>query len=232
MPHANATLSELGPLKLARFQVKSGSTIRATAERFQVSTTTVVRWSRRYRAVFATGSRPGVRDMTDVSKSAASLSGPDQAQDQAQDHPSARDAATGSGADRRPASTVHRVLVRQSLNRLDHMDRASGEVIRRDERDRAGDPIQVDVNRLGRIAAGGGWKIHGRGFGGTRTAGRANARRHAQPGTGSRTPMVHDDETTATELGFWVCALAFFTDHGITLNEVLTENGPVYRSRD
>jgi transposase len=55
MPHANATLSELGPLELARFHVESGSTIRATAERFQVSTTTVVRWTRRYQAVLGAG---------------------------------------------------------------------------------------------------------------------------------------------------------------------------------
>ena len=51
MSHANAPLSELGRLKLARFHIESGSTIRGTAERFQVSTTTVIRWTRRYRAV-------------------------------------------------------------------------------------------------------------------------------------------------------------------------------------
>ena len=44
MAHGNATLSELGRLKLARFHVESGSTIRATWERYQVSTTTVLRY--------------------------------------------------------------------------------------------------------------------------------------------------------------------------------------------
>ena len=67
MAHANAPLSELGRLKLARFHVESGSTIRGTAERFQVSTTTVIRWSRRYRAVLAAGMTPTSRDMVDVS---------------------------------------------------------------------------------------------------------------------------------------------------------------------
>lgn len=252
MPHANATLSELGRLKLARFHVESGSTIRATAERFQVSTTTVVRWSRRYRAVLAAGRRPGVKDMTDVSS-----------------RPHRSPARTRPRIERRikhlrvtrrlgpvqiagrvglPASTVHRVLVRQGLNRLDHMDRATGEVIRRYERDSPGDLIHVDVKKFGRIPAGGGWKIHGRGFDSTRTAGRANARRRAQHGTGktgysyvhsalddhSRLTYseVHDDETTATVLGFWERALAFFEGHGITVTEVLTDNGPAYRSRD
>ena len=55
MSHGNATLSPLGRLKLARFHVHSGASIRASAERFQVSTTTVLRWSRRYRQVLAQG---------------------------------------------------------------------------------------------------------------------------------------------------------------------------------
>ncbi len=42
MAHANAPLSELGRLEPARFYVEFGSTIRGTAERFQVSTTTVI----------------------------------------------------------------------------------------------------------------------------------------------------------------------------------------------
>ena len=61
MPHANTPLSELGRLRLARFHVESGSTIRATAERFQVSTTTVIRWSGRYRAVSGSPRRPSTR---------------------------------------------------------------------------------------------------------------------------------------------------------------------------
>ena len=62
MSHGNATLSPLGRLKLAWFHVHSGASIRASAERFQVSTTTVLRWSRRYRQVLAQGRQPGVAD--------------------------------------------------------------------------------------------------------------------------------------------------------------------------
>ncbi len=67
MAHGNATLFVLGRLDLARFHVESGSTIRASAERFEVSTTTVVRWSTWYRQVLAFGRTPTVRDMVDVS---------------------------------------------------------------------------------------------------------------------------------------------------------------------
>lgn len=40
-----------------------------------------------------------------------------------------------AGRVRIPASTVHRILIREDLNQLDHMDRATGEDIRY-ERDR------------------------------------------------------------------------------------------------
>ena len=56
---------------------------------------------------------------------------------------------------------MHRILVREGLNRLDHMDRATGEVIRY-ERDRPGDLLHVDVKKFGLIPPGGGWKVNGR----------------------------------------------------------------------
>ena len=56
-----------------------------------------------------------------------------------------------------PASTVHRVLVRHSVNRLSWMDRPTGRVIRRYEHDPPGDLVHVDIKKLGRSrrAAGG-----------------------------------------------------------------------------
>ena len=67
MPHANAPLSELGRLRLARFCVLDGGSQALAAERFQVSITTVRRWTARYRQVAATGRVPGVVDMVDRS---------------------------------------------------------------------------------------------------------------------------------------------------------------------
>ena len=61
-----------------------------------------------------------------------------------------------------PASTVQRVLVRLGLNRLAWMDRPTGGVIRRYERDRPGDLVHVDIKKLGRIPDGGGWKVLGK----------------------------------------------------------------------
>lgn len=42
-------------------------------------------------------------------------------------------------------STVHRILVRYRLARLTHLDRATGRVIRRCERDRPGELVHVDI---------------------------------------------------------------------------------------
>lgn len=178
MPHRNAPLSELGRLRLARFHVESGSTIRGTAERFQVSTTTVIRWTRRYRAVQALGGTPTVADMADASSRPYRCP--------TRTHRRIEKKVKHLRTTRRlgpvriagrvgiPASTVHRILVREGMNRLDHMDRVTGEVVRY-ERANPGDLVHVDVKKFGRIPAGGGWKVHGRGFTGSAKAARANA---------------------------------------------------------
>ena len=77
-------------------------------------------------------------------------------------------------------STVHRVLVRCRLNRLAHVDRATGEPVRRYEHDHPGSMLHVDVKKLGNIPDGGGWRFVGRRQGGRNraaTAGQAQERR-------------------------------------------------------
>jgi transposase-like protein len=59
-------------------------------------------------------------------------------------------------------STVHAVLARNEMSRLAWMDRPTGQVIRRYERDRPGDLVHVDIKKLGQVPPGGGWKVHGR----------------------------------------------------------------------
>ena len=255
MPHRNAPLSELGRLRMARFHVESGSTIRGTAERFQVSTTTVIRWSRRYRLVLGSGRRPTATDMADVS------SRPHRSPTQTRRRIERKVAHLRTkrrlgpvqiaGRVGIPASTVHRILVREGLNRLDHMDRATGQVVRRYERDSPGDLVHVDVKKFGLIPPGGGWKAHGRSSL-TKTRahrqGERNADATASRGTGrtgycfvhsavddrSRLAYseIHDDEKAATTTAFWTRAIAFYASHGVQIREVISDNGPNYRSRD
>ncbi|MFC5639528.1 integrase core domain-containing protein [Streptomyces bullii] len=144
MSHRNAPLTEAGRLRLARCVVEDGWPLRRAAERFQVSPTTAQRWADRYR-------RRGVAGLTDRSS---------------RPHHSPR--RTPTRTERRiikvrllrrwgPAriahflrlvpSTVHRVLTRYHLARLSHLDRATGRVVRRYERDRPGELIHVDIKR-------------------------------------------------------------------------------------
>jgi transposase InsO family protein len=132
-----------------------------------------------------------------------------------------------------PTSTVHRVLVRLGLNRLAWMDRPTGRVIRRIEMHRPGELVHVDVKKLGRIPHGGGWRVHGRGNVTrlkTRPVGYAYI--HAAVDGYSRVAYaeIHPNEQGVTAAQFWTRARAWFTEHGVPVERVLTDNGGCYRS--
>lgn len=133
-----------------------------------------------------------------------------------------------------PASTVWRVLVRHGLNRLRWMDRPTGRVIRRYEKERPGELVHIDIKKLGRIPSGGGWRVHGRGndgYGGYSRAGYGYV--HAAVDDHTRLAYVEplDNEKAVTATGFTQRAIAWFAEHGITVQAVMTDNGPCYQSR-
>jgi transposase InsO family protein len=133
-----------------------------------------------------------------------------------------------------PASTVHRVLVRHGLNRLDHLDRVTRAPIRRMEMSRPGELVHVDIKKLGRIPKGGGWRIHGRAASvhqshKKRTIGYAYV--HSAVDAYSRVAYseVLANEQGATAAEFWSRAVGYFAALGIVVERVLTDNGPCYR---
>jgi len=133
------------------------------------------------------------------------------------------------------ASTVHRILVRHQLNRLDHLDKMSRAPIRRFEMTRPGELVHLDVKKLGRIPKGGGWRAHGRSrghHGGQARVGYAYV--HSAIDGFSRLAFseVLANEQGATAAAFWLRARRFFADNGITVERVLTDNGGCYRSSD
>jgi len=139
-----------------------------------------------------------------------------------------------------PASTVHAVLTRHGMHRLAWLDRPTGTLIRRYERDRPGELVHVDVKKLGKIRDGGGWRVHGRG-----SAEHNHARAEVDAGrrvgfdfvhcaiddhTRLAYAEIHPDETTATCAGFLRSASAFFATVGIPrIERVLTDNALAYR---
>jgi transposase InsO family protein len=147
-----------------------------------------------------------------------------------------------------PSSTVHAVLVRCRLNRLTHVDRATGEPIRRYEHEHPGDLIHVDVKKLGKVPDGGGWRYVGKQQGEknrSATVARTGAPRnkHYNPVIGtcylhtviddhSRVAYVEarDDETKETATEVLRNAVAWFAARGVTVHRVLSDNGSCYNS--
>lgn len=243
MPHANAPLTELGRLRLARCVVDEGWSLRRAAQRFQVSHNTAARWAARYRqhgpaAMVDRSSRPRRsprRTPAPVERKVLHLRvkkrwGP---------------ARIGGRLGLVP-STVHKVLTRHRVPRLAHLDRATGAPVRRYEKSAPGELVHVDVKKLGNIPDGGGWRVHGR------RVGNRNSQRHPSPTrTRHHNPVlgysylhtalddysrlayteILADETRQSAVAFWTRAHAFFASRGITVTRVLTDNGSCYRSK-
>ncbi|MFF7690192.1 IS481 family transposase [Streptomyces syringium] len=129
-------------------------------------------------------------------------------------------------------STVHRVLTRHRLNRLAWLDRPTGTVIRRYERDRPGELVHVDVKKLGRIPDGGGHRTLGRQVGRATRSNMGFDYVHSAVDDHSRLAHgeIHPDEKVATCEGFVPRAAAFFHSDGIDrIERVLTDNAWAYR---
>ncbi|NIY67014.1 IS481 family transposase [Streptomyces malaysiensis] len=131
-----------------------------------------------------------------------------------------------------PVSTVHRVLARHGLNRLTFLDRPTGQVIRRYERNRPGELVHVDVKKLGRIPDGGGWRVHGRAACPDRRRTTGFDYIHSAVDDHSRLAYseVHSDEKATTCAASLQRAAAFFATYGILrIERVLTDNAWPYR---
>ena len=241
MTHANAALTPRHRLKVAQLVVEDGWPISEVAARFQVPWPTVKRWVDRYRAgepMHDRSSKPRHspnRTAPKVVKRCVSLpmrlrEGPVQLACRLEIAP----------------STVHRILTTCHLNRLTHVDRATGEPIRRYEHERPGSLVHVDVKKVGNIPDGGGWRFVGRRQGDKNraaTPGKPKSKWH-NPKMGhafihsviddySRVVYseIHDDETALTATAVLIRATDWFNQRGVAVERVLSDNGAAYKSR-
>ncbi|MCW2788612.1 MAG: family transposase [Aeromicrobium sp.] len=242
MSHANAALTPVQRLRLARLIVDDNWTVAQAAVFFHVSWPTAKRWSDRYRAMGKAGmidrsSRPHrspKRTPQDVVRKIVHLRWKKRL------GPVAIGAKLGI-----PASTVHIVLVRCRLNRLHHVDVRTGEPIRRYEHEKPGAMIHVDVKKLGNIPDGGGWRYVGKQQGDRNRAATPgkprSANRDVKMGTAfvhtviddhSRVAYaeIHDDEKAITAIGVLRRAVSWFAARGIVVERVLSDNGSAYKS--
>ena len=244
MSHANAALTPRARLRLAQLVVDRGWTYAAAAKMFMVAPRTAKKWADRYRDEGAAGmadrsSRPHsspTKTAPKVVRRVVRLRwrhrlGPVQI----------------AGRLGMQPSTVHAVLVRCRINRLSHIDRVTGEPLRRYEHDHPGSLIHVDVTKFGNIPDGGGHKFLSRRQ--SKANAVATARRTGERGKQYRpaigTACVHTvlddhsrlayaeictDEKAATAVGVLQRAVAWFAERGVTVERVLSDNGSCYRS--
>jgi transposase InsO family protein len=234
-------------LRLAQLVVDHGWTYAAAAKMFMVSAKTAKKWADRYRT-------DGAAAMADRSSRPHTC-------------PTKTPAATVrrivalrwrqrlgpvqiAGQIGMSASTVHAVLIRCRINRLSHIDRLTGEPIRRYEHTYPGSLIHVDVTKFANIPDGGGHKFLDRQQ--SKRNARATAHRTGERGDRSANwrprigiAFVHTviddysrmayveictDEKAATAIEVLQRATAWLADHGVTVERVLSDNGSAYRS--
>jgi transposase InsO family protein len=130
-----------------------------------------------------------------------------------------------------PRSTCYKVLRRHHLNRLAWLDRPTGQLVRRYERERPGDLVHVDVKKLGRIPDGGGHRVHGRRLRPVALRGLGYDFIHSLVDDHSRLAYceVLADERGQTCADFVRRGACFLAEHGVVVNQVMTDNHPSYR---
>lgn len=236
MTHRNAPLTPEGRRRMVALVIHHNWTYRMVADAMQVSTATVSKWVRRYRAGASLDDRssrphhcpaqtPPAVEQQILDLRTSQQWGPHRIAWQLGMHP----------------STVHRVLRRHAMPLLMHLDRRTGELVRkpqpvRYEMDTPGALIHVDIKKLGRIPHGGGHREVGRSQG-TRNkrAGGPRGYAYLHHAVDSHSRVVYseilDDERQETAAEFWLRAHAFFAGIGVTVTAVMTDNGSCYRSR-
>jgi transposase InsO family protein len=240
--HLNATLTPRTRLRLARLIVEQDWRPAEAAKMFMVAERTARKWAARYRDE----GRAGMLD-----RSSRPRHSPNRTPE-----PLVRQIVVLRWRHRLgpvqiagrlglAASTVHAVLVRCRINRLSRIDRVTGEPLRRYEHPHPGSLIHVDVTKFGNIPDGGGHRFVGRQQG--------DRNKRAMPGlpkgkdykplTGkaflhtvvddhSRIAYaeIHTDERGDTATAVLRRATAWFREHGVVVERVLSDNGSAYRS--
>jgi transposase InsO family protein len=221
--HANArTCPHSRRLVVERVELH-GWTLAAAAEAAGVSVRTVSKWRRRYRL-------EGEQGLLDRSSAARSIPRRTSEERIALIVLLRRLGMTGAEIAetlQMPSSTVSGILTRIGLGKLWRLELV--EAANRYERQRPGELIHVDVKKLARIGRPG-HRVNGDRR--TRLRGIGWEYVHVAIDDATRIPFVEvlNDEKAVTVVGFLRRAIAHYRAFGITVERVMTDNGPAYLS--
>ncbi len=239
MSHRNARLTTHGRRLLVQRVRFQGMPVAHVAKAMEVSRQCAHRWVARFDAEGEEGledrsSRPHHSPRrTDPATVARII----EARHERREGPAPLSVATGV-----PSRTISRVLSREGVPRLSECDPMTGVLIRaskvthhRYERERPGELVHVDVKKIGRIPAGGGWRAHGRAV-----KNDDYAHKQARTGYDYVHSMVDDhsrlayseilaDERGTTRAHFMERAIAWFSSLGVTVKSAITNNHMSYR---
>jgi transposase InsO family protein len=225
--HGRPRLSVYGRQLLVGRVVEQGWSAAAAAEAAGVSRATVYKWVRRYRAE----GEAGLGDRPSRPLRCPRRLSPRQEQRivrlrlRKKLGPHRLAAILGV-----PRSTCYAVLRRHGLHRLAWLDRPTGTVIRRYEREHPGELVHMDTKKLARVPRGGGHRLLGR--------------ENAPHDTGAGYEYVHSavddhsrlayseilpDERAETCAAFLRRTVEFFAGYGVTVERLLTDNAKAYR---
>jgi transposase InsO family protein len=230
--HRNAALSWSGRRRLAQRVVVDGWTLSAAAEAAGVSVRCARKWVARYRLA---GER-GLHDRSSAPRRVVNRTPAERVEAILALRRLRFTAAEIAETLGMALSTVSGILTRSGMGRL---GRLGLERPVRYERSRPGELVHVDVKKLARIQGGAGWRVRG----GVQHYNRTFIDEHGHRRKTVGFEYVHiaiddhsrlayaevlPDEKALTASGFLRRAVRFYRRYGITVERVLTDNGPAY----
>jgi transposase InsO family protein len=232
--HANAPLSPIGRRRVVDRVIVEGWSVAAAAEAAGVTERTVYRWLARFRA----DGQAGLVDRRSVPGQIPHKTPADRVTAICRLRQSRLTAVEISEQLQMPLSTVSAVLKREGLGKCSRLE--PPEPVNRYERAAPGELIHIDIKKLGRIVGGPGKRFTGRRERWPAKTDAAGVRRkavgweylHVAIDDYSRLAYAEmlDNEQASTAIGFLRRAVAFFAGHNITVERVMTDNGPAYIS--
>ena len=232
--HANAALSLRQRRRMVSLVVDDGWSIKAAAAAFQTSPKTCGKWVSRFRS----SSESGLLDLSSAPQTVANRT-----DERTIGVIAALRRLRFTGPEiaellDRPLSTVSGILQRIGMGRL---GRLGLEPVQRYQRDRPGELIHIDVKKLGRIKGGAGKRVTGTRRHHQLAITDAAGRRRKTAGWDFVHVAIDDctrlayaevlgDERATTAAGFLTRALQFYARHGVSVEQVMTDNGSAYRS--